>query len=207
MSRGTSVLFLGMVFGLLLSGGVQNVLTAQDDDSFKVGVVDIREVYQSYERADAFTKKIQKKKQEAERKIQETNDKIEQVKEELGELEPLSDLWKEKAREFYQLKSERKMLEDLWKQDTKKLLGETSAQIYQTISDVVSSYGEENNFDLILKTNKQPIGQRQAADINQQIATRSVLHFKNEMDLTDKIITILNERYQENQSGEDTSGQ
>lgn len=192
-----------MILGILLSGLVmQHAVQAQvQTDGLKVGVVDIQEVYESYDRASDFRDRIQQKKAEAQSKIKEISDKLKQIREELSDLEPLSDLWKKRAKKFYQLKSERKMMQDLWKQDTKKLLSETSSNIYENIREVTEDYGAENDYDLILKVNKGPIGSGEISDVNQQIATRGVLHFTDQMDLTDKITSILNERYDE-QNGE-----
>lgn len=192
-----------IVLGILLAGLLsQNHVNAQGEEGpLKVGVVDIRKVYESYERASDFRDRIQQKKSEAQSKIQDISDELSQIQEELNDLEPLSELWKKRARKFYQLKSERKMMQDLWKQDTKKLLSETSAEIYQNIRDTIADYGEENDYDLILKVNKSAIGSGEISDVNQQIATRGVLHFTDQMDLTKKITTILNDRY-EDQNGQ-----
>ncbi len=195
----------GVLLGMLV---MQHAVTAQEgSDNLQVGVVDIRKVYESYERAKDFRNQIQEKKSEAQSKIQEISDKLNQIQEELNDLEPLSDLWKKRAKKFYQLKSERQMMQDLWKQDTKKLLSETSSEIYQNIREVIEEYGEENGYDLILKVNKSAIGSGEVSDINQQIATRSVLHFSDEMDLTDQISSILNEQYENenSQSGSESS--
>ncbi len=200
-----SISFLFVSFLFVLTTGFSNVISQNDQANLKVGVVDIQEVYNSYDRAEDFTQQIQDKKEEAQNEIKDLNEQMKQVREELNDIEPLSDLWKKRAKKFYQLKSERQMMQDIWKQDTQKLLSQTSTKIYEEIRKVVEDYGEKNNFDLILKANKSPIGSGNISDINQRIASRSVLHFKNKMDLTDKITTILNEEYNKGSEGSSTN--
>lgn len=208
ITKSRSMTGILLLMGVLLSGAaMQNVVNAQSDgQGLKVGVVDIRKVYESYDRAGDFRDRIQQKKKEAQSKIKDISNELNQIQEELNDLEPLSELWKKRAKKFYQLKSERKMMQDLWKQDTQKLLSETSAEIYQNIRDVIEEYGSENGYDLILKVNKSDIGSRDVSDVNQQIATRSVLHFADQMDLTNQITSMLNERYNEQSSDGSESG-
>jgi len=189
-------------FLLIAAGMIGAVppLAAQSESSssetgLKVGVVDIREVYRSYKRTAQFSQKFMKQKKEAEKKMKSLSKEMKQIQKELNELEPLSDLWKKRAKKYYELESKKKLMKDLWKQDTQKSLGETTAQIYDSIREVIQDYAREHNYDLILKVNQSDINKQKMSRVNEQIATRSVLYFDDAMDLTDRMIEILNDEY------------
>ncbi len=201
-------LFSALLSSLLLFSAP---LSAQEDSNasdggLKVGVVDIREVYRSYDRTEKFSKTFVEKKNKAQEKMKSLEEEMKQIQKELNSLEPLSDLWKKRAKKYYQLESEKKLMEDLWKQDTKQMLGRTTADIYDTIRKVIQDYADKNGYDVILKVNQSDIKKQEMSRVNEQIATRSVLYFRKSMDLTDKMITILNEQYRKKNGGDNSDG-
>ncbi len=199
-----SVVVLGLFLGPILSVSVF-AQEKSSEDRLKVGVVDVREVYRSYKRTAKFSKNFVKKKKQAEKKIKSLSKKLKKIKEEMEQLEPLSDLWKKRAEKYYQLESKQKLMKDLWKKDTKKLLGKTTVEIYDTIRKVIREYAREHNFDLILKVNQSDIKSKKMERVNDQIASRSVLYFRKKMNVTDKIIEIVNKRYREKKNGDDST--
>ncbi len=193
-----------LAFGLLYAGNHEGTTQSSgaDGDEFKVGVVNVDKVFSEYEGTKKVKKDLLKKKKQIEKEIEKISEEIDRIETELNELEPLSKAWKKQAQKLYQLRARLKVHKNIWKQDTTVAVNRSNAKIYNKIRNTIEEYAKKNGFDLVLKSNSPRLETKNAQDTNKKIAERSVLYFSNRMDLTGKIVEILNRKFSENQQNE-----
>ena len=90
----------------------------------------------------------------------------------------------------------------LLERDSRKLMQEMAefnlkhtAEIMAEIEAAVRRYAQAKHIDLVLKYQPPQQKARTNLELTQQIGANPVLYFRNTLDITDAIITLLNEAY------------
>ena len=104
--------------------------------------------------------------------------------------------------ETYQLKEEEKRIElarfELMKerlQRTIKLRWEQyNLDLLEDIEKVVKEFGKQKGFTMIFKVEGEPIEEHKIEKLA-QISLKSVLYFSSEVNITDEVVVLLNQRF------------
>ena len=163
----------------------------------KVGVVDINDIFDKYEKRSDLDKQL--KESEAEFKAEIESKKKAMV--ELNEETQLLDLGSESRNKNMDI-LERKNVElegyaKFAENQLMKRYKDAFEEIYDVIVKEIDSYGKENNYSLIMKKEKPNLRSNQIADLQFKIGIRTVLYNSNAVDITQNIVDRINARYQQ----------
>ena len=167
------IVFLGLMVSVAL---VMPVRVQAKGDTLSVGYIDLAKIFDQYEKTKDSDKNLETEWQGKQGEIKELREEITRLKD---ELEVLSEAAKAKKQEV--VDSKIKELQDVTKEIQDELTGERNEivrQILKDIDTVINQYGESNGYDLILNE-------------------RVLLYRAEGLDLTDKIVKILNDKYEE----------
>jgi Skp family chaperone for outer membrane proteins len=171
----------------------QNVIA----EGIKVGVVDINEIFDKYSKRTDLDQEL--KDTEAGFKKEIEDKKKEMI--DLNEETQLLDLGSESRNTNIAILEKKNVeLEGYAKyaesQLTKKYKNAFEV-IYEEIIDEVNSFGEEENYSVIIKKEKPNLQSNQLSDLQFKIGIRTVLYNSSSIDITQAITDRINARYQQ----------
>jgi Skp family chaperone for outer membrane proteins len=168
----------------------------------RIAVVDVQKVFQNLEEKGAVEADITQQTEELQKKEQQKKQEINSLRSDLEILSPESDAYQETKQEL-----ERKAIEfQAWKKFKKRQLeAEKSVRIeslYRNVVDACREISRDKGYDLILQKDKLPSlrGQNQQ-ELTALILQRKVLHADKRLDVTDQVLQICNNRYNNRNSG------
>ncbi len=167
---------------------------AADGAGLKVGLVDIGVVFKSYKRKDDLEKEINNQKLNFEKQAQEQQKVLEGLRNNLNLLKDGSDLWRQKRKELNLQVSQMKVIRDGWEEELKIQIENLTLMILNEIEDRVRKFGEDNKFDLIVKIDSQGWGDERFQERIFRAQVSSVLYFRKELDVTERVLLLLNDR-------------
>lgn len=165
------IVFLGLMVSIVL---VMPVSLQAKGDALNVGYIDLAKIFDQYEKTKDSDRNLEAEWQGKQSEIKTLREEITRLKD---ELELLSESSKGKKQEV--IDSKIKELQDFTKEIQDELTGERNeivSQILKDIDGIINQYGESNGYDLILNE-------------------RVLLYSAEGLDLTDKIVKILNDKY------------
>ncbi|MFC1671612.1 OmpH family outer membrane protein [Planctomycetota bacterium] len=181
-----------VVLGLILSP-LCRMLPAEDAKNTKIGVVDLRKIFDNYKKKMDQEVELEKEKNELQSELDKKEKELKSLEKEMEILEGEEKLKKksefdDKRKEYtafysYNNKKLQKKQVDLWN-DT-----------YNEIIEEVKRFGEKGEYDLILKANNEPIRGKTLEEIQLRVDIKDVLLHSPKVDLTDAIIKTLNDRH------------
>jgi len=159
---------------------------------FKVGVVNIAEVFDKYIRTKEYEKTLQKEKELEELLISKIKTKIKNLQDEIDVLVPGSDRHREKSEELAKERASYEYRAKTWNEYIKNKVNEQTLKLYKEIRDVITKYAVDKGYTFIFKLDPALPATPQGDDVTQQISIRTVLYSPKETDITVDIIKILN---------------
>ncbi|MFH1230802.1 MAG: OmpH family outer membrane protein [Planctomycetota bacterium] len=166
--------------------------TLTTSQPLKIGVVNLAEVFDKYNKTQDYNKVLGKEKTKLELAIQEIEREIKKLEDELEMLEKTSDLYREKTEQRSTLSTRREYKIKNWNIFVKDKTNEITLKLYKDIRDVIDNYAVENGYTFIFKSDPQLPQTPETDDVLQQIGVRTVLYAAKSMDITGDIIKILN---------------
>jgi outer membrane protein len=176
---------------LALVAALGGAASAQQAPGIKVGVVDLAKVFKGYKKSAELEERINGERDDLKGQLDELKKSISDLNKELDLLDfgspSYQDKEEQKARAvgLYELKKRR--LED----QIKRRWEEYNVQLLDDIGEVVSTYGKENAYTLILKVDTQPAEEQKLL-----AGLKNVLYFADQIDITGDIVAILNRQYE-----------
>ena len=167
------IVFLGLILSMAL---VMPARVQAEGGALTIGYIDLAKIFDQYEKTKDSDKNLETEWQDKQTEIKALREDITRLKD---ELELLSESAKGKKQEI--IDSKIKELQDFTKEIQDELTSERNEivrQILKDIDTVINQYGESNGYDLILNE-------------------RVLLYHSEGLDLTDKIVKILNDNYKE----------
>ena len=165
------IIFLGLMVSIAL---VMPASLQAKSDALNIGYIDLAKIFDQYEKTKDSDKNLETEWQGRQSEIKELREEITRLKD---ELELLSESAKAKKQEV--VDSKIKELQGFTKEIQDELTSERNEivrQILKDIDTIINKYGESNGYDLILNE-------------------RVLLYRAEGLDLTDKIVKILNDKY------------
>ena len=159
---------------------------------FKVGVVNVAEVFDKYSKTKEYERILQKEKEREELLISEIKMKIKKLREEIEVLSPGSELYREKSEELAKEQARYEYRAKTWNEYIKNKVNEQTLKLYKEIRETITKYAVDNGYTFIFKSDPALSATPQGDDVTQQINIRTVLYAPKETDITEDIIKILN---------------
>jgi len=189
---------LGLIAALsLLAGPAAGLASAQSEQSTRIAIVDIQQVFNSLEEKTAIEADLRTRTQELQEKEEQRQKELQQLQSDLEILAKDSPAYKQKMEQL-----EMGAIElQAWRQfETKKLNRERALQIerlYNETLETIGSVAEENGYDLVLYQEQKPdFSGVKPEQIGGAIASRKVLWASDALELTEQVITRMNNEYE-----------
>ena len=149
-------------------------LLAKDE---KIVFVNPRKIVDEYQRTKEFEKDFGKELKKGQEELDKRTDEIRRLKDELELLS--EEAKKEKEEKIDKKIQELRQVEKETKDNLVKMRDSTTREILKEIDDVIKENGEQKQYSLVLNG-------------------RMVLYSNGSLDISDEIVTILNQRYKKN---------
>lgn len=172
-------------------------LTQQPYGTTRVAVVDVPAVSERYMgRADLETKLDQERVQFNKRR-ESIRDQMNRLAQSLQEqFKPGTDEFNQRSKQLTLLDAELKWFTESEGLRIEQVLAESLQQIFLDIQEAVREIAEEKNIDVVLAADRIPPDKpHNTSQARQQIVLQKVVYWNPRVDITQPVITRLNERY------------
>lgn len=180
-------------------------LTGQEgsESPIKIGVVNIKKVFDDSLEAKEVKSTLEKEQKAVEKKLTELEKKMKELQEEIKQLEEsgageytLSD----KRRELATLKSTYDFERQEFAQKLRDKVNRFTLDLYNKFRNVIEEYAIKNKFTLVFKVEDKELNYEPNYPTDERIRPRTLLYYKNELDITQHIIDEVNRKYLEEKS-------
>jgi Skp family chaperone for outer membrane proteins len=169
---------------------------AQNKDGLKIGFINIKSIFQDYQKVKQLKEKIRQETEAEYAKIKELKEQAKQLQEEIPLYRPGSKIRKRKEEELTEKLFEIKYKEERANHFFNEKLKAGIEQIYQEIAKEVEDYAKANNFFMVLRVaDADFFGAQTTEALQLQIHTRDVLYWAKEYDITHIVLGRMNEKY------------
>jgi len=162
----------------------------------RVAVVDMSEVFDSYEHSKDAQQRLRKRQEEIKGKLKLMRDKIEALNAELANFDPNSKDYLTRQDELTKLSVEFEVTRRVEVKKASREMRTNYENIYKEMITAIESIGEELGYDLVLYRDELMIrAQDELSVVRDKILQRKVLYANPRIDLTDQVIRHLNGAY------------
>lgn len=163
----------------------------------KVAVVNVATVSEKYAKTKDLESQFDALRKSLSQQRDAMKDKIEKAKNALqDELKPGTEEYRARRKEIAMMEAELQWFIDSEGQKVEKGLAESLRSIFDDIHACVSEVAEENGVQIVLAGDNIPSDPPDTPNqARQTILLQKVLYWKPEVDLTEPVITRLNQRY------------
>lgn len=200
MKESARVRFIGYLFLVLSAGFLSSGISFAKDvtegaPKLKVGVVNINQALDKYEKRKELEKQFLALRTQTEQQLRRKQDEIKTMREEIQ----LLDMGSENRRKNEET-IEKKLL---YLQLEEKMAGtnlsrkekEFFEELYQDVCREIDELGKRENFDIILKKEDLELKSADILELRLKIGIGTVLYYSNALDITPKVIEALNSSY------------
>ncbi len=187
------VWLVGCVLLLASTVGAVRGDTIKKSGGLRIGVVDVGKIFEGYRKKIDREVELEKERNELQAEVDRMEKQLKKFQQEMkiykGEkLEKKKAEYEDKLREYRAfIKVNNSKLQEkqtrLWK------------EVYNEIFQEVRRYGENNGYDLILQAGGDEVGGRSVEEVQLRVDMKKVIFFAPTVDVTGKILDILNARY------------
>lgn len=203
----TRNLKLVVVMVVLLGAFLLTNLLAQTKEvrPLKIGVVNLNTVFEQYKKRARLRQKLPL---ELEEFRQEMNKLMEQKSKELNALRLRLDMvregtpeWEKTARELLLRQAELQSLDNLQGIRREQLLARDFQLIYADIRAAVKDFAEDNDYDLILKSDRPELTSSRPDFLPMEMSMRGILHYRETLDVTQQVLEVVNQKFEAQEAG------
>ncbi len=175
------------------------------ENNLKIGVVNIKRLFEESLEAKEIKSNLEKQQKEVEKNLLSMEKKMQELQEEIKQLSQQqfsgeSLTLEEKEKELATLKALYERERQKWVHKFRDKINRFTLELYNKFRNVVEEYAIKNQFTLILKVEEKDMLYDPNYPTDERIRPRTVLYFKNELDITQSIIDEVNKRYLEEKS-------
>lgn len=173
----------------------------QGQAELRIAVVDTRKVLRSSGGWEDFQREHQAKRQEAEEALQEFENRLAVIELEFENLPSGSEQAAEKMEEFEAVLQNYREAEQELTEEIQSHWVEGFRGFFKIMEEVISSYAEENDIDIVLKKQQVDLDSPDAQELETYEAS-DVLYAATDLDISADITRLFNEKYDENENDE-----
>lgn len=163
----------------------------------KIAVVNVAEVSEKYDRTkdleshfDNVRKTLQTQRDELKQKAERTAKSLNE------EFKPGTDEYRNRRKELAMMEAQLQYFVDSEGKQIEAELAESLRSIFDDIQTVIRGLAEEKGFDLVLVADSMPPGAPDnTQQVRQQIVLQKVLFASPRVDITNEVVTRLNDKY------------
>jgi len=191
------MLAIGIVAALLIGFGIWSNRSVDGKETEtkrrqKIGFIDIRKVFEDFEKSKQAEVEIEKYVAEASKKIQNLKEDIREAENELMLLKRNTDMWLAHKEKIIVLRNALRTREKLLDVKTKQKLLRATEEIYGNIVDSLAEYAKKKGIDYVLKTDSGTISVESSVELSMKVNSRAVLYRREGLDITKGFLEYLN---------------
>jgi Skp family chaperone for outer membrane proteins len=160
-----------------------------------LAVCDIVRVFNNYKRAEDLNQEFNARQQEIENQSKKRLEAIEVLRLELEGLNPGSKEYQRRIEEAEKLQIEHKAWLEIEDVRLRRLHYRLTREMYGEILQMVSSISEQRNLSLVLCGESEELISNNLPELVREIERRKVLYRNDNLDITETVLTRLNETY------------
>lgn len=196
MKKKGRVISIKYVFLLLLVSILSpGISFAKEASQLKIGVVNINQALDKYEKRKELEKQFMALTAETEQQLRHKQAEIKSLREEIQ----LLDMGSESRRKNEEMFEKKMMYLQLEEKMAETKLGrkerEFFEELYRDVRIEVDNIGKKENFDLVLKKEDLELKSADIMELRLKIGISTVLYYSDALDITEKVIEALNSRY------------
>lgn len=194
----TTVVNVILFVSILLSS---TLLTQENkESSFKIGIVNIKKIFDDSLEAKEIKSSLEKEQKDVEKRMTELEKRMKELQEEITQLQQSGGgdfTITEKRKEFNNLKSTYDFERQEFAQKLRDRVNRFTLDLYNKFKNIVEEYAIKNKFTLVFKVEEKELAYDPNYPTDERIRPRTVIYYKNELDITQNIIDEVNKRYLE----------
>jgi len=172
-----------------------NARADESEKAQRIGVVVISEVLMQYERSISSQKKINDMQRQALAVKQKMREQLTNTVKELENDLLAKETRRAKRKELREMEIKYEVTNKMLMRELEDLTAMLTNEIYQDLRRTIAEYSQEHGFDLILKDDEQRKEDKSIEEISTEIRIRGILYYAPSVDITEVIITRLNDHY------------
>lgn len=163
----------------------------------KIAVVNVGEVSEKYERTKDLESHFDNVRRTLQSQRDELKEKAERTAKSLSEeLKPGTEEYRNRRKELAMMEAQLQYFVDSEGKQIEAELAESLRSIFDDIQTVIKAMAEEKGFDLVLVADSMPPGAPDnTQQVRQQIVLQKVLFASPRVDITNEVVTRLNDKY------------
>ena len=170
----------------------------------RVAVVNVPLVSERYQKTTDLEAQFEQLRQKLTQQREELRDRIERLRRSLQEeIKPGTEAFRERRKQLALLEAEMQWFVESEGQRVEQGLGSSLKDIYADIQRAVRQVAEQRGIDIVLASDQLPEATPESAQqVRQQILLQKVIYWNPRVDITDAVVTQVNENYRRAQEAE-----
>lgn len=161
----------------------------------RVAVVNLTRIWEGYQKRVSLEGKLTQLQQTKAQTMREKTDEVNQLSQKLELLAQGSAQCDQAERDLQQKQVESRTLDELSRQEVARKYLEYWDTVYNDICTATDKIAQQEGYDLVLKTADRKLRTASLPELQGKIEGMTVLYSTPRLDLTDKVLTLLNEEF------------
>jgi len=161
----------------------------------RVAVVNLTRIWEGYQKRVSLEGKLTQLQQTKAQTMREKTDEVNQLSQKLELLAQGSAQRDQAERDLQQKQVESRTLDELSRQEVARKYLEYWDTVYNDICTATDKIAQQEGYDLVLKTADRKLRTASLPELQGKIEGMTVLYSTPRLDLTDKVLTLLNEEF------------
>lgn len=169
----------------------------------QVGLIDMAHVFKNYDKFKTMTEEMQADAKKAQSDAETMVEDMKKIQAAMQSLEEGSADYVKNEEKILALQTRLETFRKVQQREFLRKEAEIYKTVYMEVQDAVQKYAKYYKYTLIIRFNRQSVD---AAENPQEIITsmnRQVVYYRDQDDLTDPILSFLNDEYKKSASGAD----
>ncbi|NOZ22197.1 MAG: OmpH family outer membrane protein [Planctomycetes bacterium] len=164
----------------------------------KIGLIDLNRVVKECKMGKDRVQELDVAYQEKRTELQKQRDDLTKLAEELKLLDPASDEAANKRKELAEKTALLRAQADVAASEWQRKYAAAHKEVYTEIFKVLTKFRKDNGFHILLRKDALELGQLDPMQVKALLRSNAVLDADPALDVTDKIIVILDQDYSKN---------
>jgi Skp family chaperone for outer membrane proteins len=160
-----------------------------------VAVVNLTRIWEGYQKRVSLEGKLTQLQQTKAQTMREKTEEVNQLSQKLELLAQGSTQRDQAERDLQQKQVESRTLDELSRQEVARKYLEYWDTVYNDICTAADKIAQQEGYDLVLKTADRKLRTASLPELQGKIEGMTVLYSTPRLDLTDKVLTLLNEEF------------
>lgn len=162
-----------------------------------VGTVDLEATFNGLEEWDQLQVSLNQRAERMQEELQRRQDELESLEADLEDYPQGSDKFKQAMKKFQMAAIELRGYVEFQQLKQRRFNDETIFDLYDKIKASAKKFADEQGYDIILVNDSVVEIPENTDNILAQISSRRVLFAREQMDVTDQLIEVMNGEYQQ----------